>query len=106
MRRVSRWLESMSGWRGCTKLQKKQTPNLRAMFRIAMQAGAQHPTPINLERASNVQPKHLKTHWMTISISLPRLVFYSNRFVKPIAQWIKPKWTRPRQTHGWTGGNG
>ena len=49
---------------------------------------------------------HLKTRSMTISTFLLRSVFYSNPFVKPIARWIKTKWTRLRQVHGWTGGNG
>ena len=48
----------------------------------------------------------LKTRSMTISTFLLRSVFYSNPFVKPIARWIKTKWTRLRQVHGWTGGNG
>jgi Cysteinyl-tRNA synthetase len=43
---------------------------------------------------------------MTISTFLLRSVFYSNPSVKPIARWIKTKWTRLRQVHGWTGGNG
>ena len=42
---------------------------------------------------------------MTISTFLLRSVFYSNPFVKPIARWIKTKWTRLQQAHGWTGGN-
>ena len=50
-------------------------------------------------------PTLLKTRWMTISTFLLRWVFYSNPFVKPIARWIKTKWTRLRQAHGWSGGN-
>ena len=42
---------------------------------------------------------------MTISTFLLRSVSCSNPFVKPIARWIKTKWTRLRQLHGSTGGN-
>src|SRR6476659_11175755 len=77
----------MSGWRGYDKSQKAETSN------------AQPPT-------LNVQPLLLKTSWMMISTFLLHSVFYSNPSVKPIARWIKTKWTRLRQVHGWTGGNG
>src|SRR4029077_2295876 len=79
----------MSGWRGCVKSRNKETSN------------TQRPT-------ANAQAKELtlKTRWMTISTFLLRSAFYSNPFVKPIARWIKTKWMRLRQVHGWTGGNG
>src|SRR5438105_14572644 len=77
----------MNGWRGFAKLQRKQTLK------------AQQPAP-------NAQLRRLKTRWMTISTSLLRWDFCSNRFVKRIAQWIKIKWMRLRRVHGWTGGNG
>src|SRR5580765_1233645 len=77
----------MSGWHGSDKSQKAETSN------------AQHPT-------TNIQPLLLKTRSMTISTFLPRSGFYSNRFAKPIARWIKTKWTRLWQVPGWTGGNG
>src|ERR1041384_1962526 len=83
----------MVGWPDCEKWRKKQTPK------------AQRPTPINREQATNYQQLLLKTPWMTISTFPLRWVFCSNRFVKPIAPWIKTKWTRLRQVHGSTVGN-
>src|SRR4029077_14017751 len=79
----------MSGWRGCVKLRNRETSSTQ---RPTLRAQARELT--------------LKTRSMTISTFLLRSVFYSNPFVKPIARWIKTKWTRLRQAHGWTGGNG
>src|SRR6476659_8153930 len=72
---------------------------LARLKQIAKSGNAQHPTP-------NVHPLLLKTRSMTISTFRLRSGFYSNPFAKPIARWIKTKWTRLRQAHGWTGGNG
>src|SRR5207253_4595817 len=77
----------MNGWRGFAKLQRKQTLK------------AQQPAP-------NAQLRRLKTRWMTISTSLLRWDFCSNRFVKRIGRWIGTKWTHIRQAHGWIGGSG
>src|SRR6266513_948782 len=78
----------MIGWRGCVKLRNRETSN------------TQRPT-----LSAQAKELTLKTHSMMISTFLLRSVFYSNPFVKPIARWIKTKWTRLRQAHGWTGGN-
>src|SRR6516164_9208165 len=77
----------MSGWRGyvsvarASRLRKQKKDKLEAC------------------------PTLSKTRWMTISTFLLHLVFCSNPFAKPIAQWIKTKWMHLRQVDGWTGGN-
>src|SRR4029450_2144823 len=89
----------MSAWRGCAKLRNKQTPNPPPPRTGSAVASAQRSTP-------RAQLQLSKMRWMTISTFLLRSVFCSNPFVKPIARWIKTKWTRLRHAHGWSGGNG
>src|ERR1700754_1814578 len=77
----------MSGLSGYAESWKKGMPN------------AQYQT-------TNVQGLLSEMRSMTISTFRQLSVFYSNPFARPIGRWIKTKWTRFRQTLGWTGGNG
>src|SRR5438094_2685270 len=75
---------------------------LARLREVAKPRNVQHSTS-NAERSSKETDfEDAMDDDLNISAALG---FYSNPFVKPIAQWIKTKWTRLRQATGWTGGN-